>query len=77
MSALLPKADMCGALADVCFRPIADIASFDHFVGDGEDSRRDGQAKRLGGLKVDDKLELGRQYDRKVSWLFPLRMRPV
>jgi len=25
MSALPPKADMCGALADVCFGPIADI----------------------------------------------------
>jgi hypothetical protein len=25
MSALLPKADMCGALADVCFVPRADI----------------------------------------------------
>ena len=27
MSALPPKADMCGALAHVCFVPIADIAS--------------------------------------------------
>src|SRR4029453_5628398 len=26
MSALLPKADMCSALAHVCFGPIADIA---------------------------------------------------
>jgi hypothetical protein len=26
MSALLPKADMCGALANVCFGPIGDIA---------------------------------------------------
>jgi len=26
MSALPPKADMCGALAHVCFGPIADIA---------------------------------------------------
>ena len=25
MSALLPKADMCSALGDVCFVPIADI----------------------------------------------------
>ena len=43
MSALLPKADMCGALAHVCFVPIADIPtsirtdqlvgiSCDHFV---------------------------------------------
>ena len=28
MSALHPKADMCSAQADVCFVPIADIASF-------------------------------------------------
>jgi len=27
MSALPPKADMCSALADVCFGPIADIAA--------------------------------------------------
>ena len=27
MSALPPKADMCGALGDVCFMPIADIAA--------------------------------------------------
>jgi hypothetical protein len=27
MSALPPKADMCGALAYVCFGPIADIAT--------------------------------------------------
>jgi len=32
MSALPPKADMCGALADVCFGPKADIAhnTLDH-----------------------------------------------
>jgi hypothetical protein len=28
MSALPPNADMCGALAHVCFGPIADIACF-------------------------------------------------
>ena len=36
MSALPPKADMCGAPADVRFVPIADIASLiDDFVGAG------------------------------------------
>jgi hypothetical protein len=29
MSALPPKADMCGALGHVCFGPIADIQDFD------------------------------------------------
>jgi len=33
MSALPPKADMCGATRDVRFVPIADIALFDHLVG--------------------------------------------
>jgi hypothetical protein len=28
MSALPPKADMCGALADVCFGPTADIQQY-------------------------------------------------
>ena len=34
MSALPPKADMCGAIRDVRFVPIADIVGlFDHLVG--------------------------------------------
>ena len=36
MSALPPKADMCSALANVRYVPIADIALFDHLVGAGE-----------------------------------------
>ena len=32
MSALPPKADMCGATRDVRFVPIADITSFDNPV---------------------------------------------
>jgi hypothetical protein len=37
MSALVPKADMCGALVDVCYGPEADIASlFDHLVSECE-----------------------------------------
>ena len=36
MSALPPKADMCFALAHVCFGPKADIDTlFDHLVGSG------------------------------------------
>jgi hypothetical protein len=33
MSALPPKADMCGATRDVRFVPIADIRLFDDIVG--------------------------------------------
>ena len=36
MSALPPKADMCGALADVRFVPKADIRSYDHLIGETE-----------------------------------------
>ena len=37
MSALPPKADMCGATRDVRFGPKADkSALFDHLVGDGK-----------------------------------------
>jgi hypothetical protein len=36
MSALLPKADMCGAAAHVCYGPKADVMClFDHFVSGG------------------------------------------
>jgi len=33
VSALPPKADMCGATRDVRFVPIADMRLFDHLVG--------------------------------------------
>ena len=41
MSAILPKADMCGAARDVCFVPIAEssqqiVSLFDHLVGASE-----------------------------------------
>ena len=42
MSALLPKADVCGATSDVRYGPIADIARlFDHFVGSQQERLRD------------------------------------
>jgi hypothetical protein len=55
MSALPPKADMCSALADVRFVPIADIArSFDHFVGAGEQCRGNRYPERPRCTHIDD-----------------------
>src|SRR4029450_9813875 len=45
---------------------------FDHLVGNGEHAGRNAQAECLGGLEVNDQLELGRLRDRKVGWLFAL-----
>jgi hypothetical protein len=44
-------------------------ASLDHLVGTSEEGRRHFQAKRLGGLQIDDEIELGRLLDREVSGL--------
>ena len=63
MSALPPKADICSAITNVRFVPIADTCSatkaslFDHLVGAGEQRPRDGEAKRLGRVQVDHQLE--------------------
>ena len=54
VSALPPKADMCGALAHVRFVPKADIASLiDDFVGASDQGRRHGEPERFCGLEVD------------------------
>jgi hypothetical protein len=53
MSALPPKADMCSALAYVCFGPKADMILFDHFISAGEQRRRHGEAASHSGLKID------------------------
>src|SRR5262249_25683080 len=54
------KADSCSA---------AILSLFDHLVCDGEYARRNGEAERLGGVKVDHELELGRLHDRQVGGL--------
>jgi hypothetical protein len=46
--------------------------SFDHLVGERHQGRRHVQADCLGGLEVDNQLELGRLQDRKVGRLFAL-----
>ena len=59
MSALPPKADICGVLLDVCFVPKADIGrpSLDHPRRAGEHLRMKIEAKCLGGFEVDHELE--------------------
>jgi hypothetical protein len=50
----LPIPDPCTA---------ANSILFDHLVGEGPQLQRDIDVERLGGLQVDDELELGRQLD--------------
>ena len=65
MSALPPKADICSALGDVCFVPIADMINLiDHLVGAVEQRGRYGEVERLRGLEVNHQLELGRLLHR-------------
>ena len=44
-------------------------ASFDDFVGAGEDRWRDREAERLGCVEVDDQLECRRLLDRQIGGL--------
>jgi hypothetical protein len=79
MSALLPKADMCSALAHVCFGPKADIKSLpDHIAGAGKHRRRNCEAECFGGLEVDDHLVPGRRlsltFSRAVHRSWPARI---
>ncbi len=51
MSALPPRADMCGAIRNVCFGPKADIVGlFDDLIGGDDEALGDREAERLGRL---------------------------
>ena len=78
MSALPPKADMCGATRDVRFVPIADIAEFTRYIiGDGDQPWRHLDAEHSRRLTVDDELEFGRLQHRQSAGFAPLRILPV
>ena len=72
MSALPPKADMCGATSNVRFGPEADITGvslFDQLVCELLEMKRYLLPQRFGGLEVDNKLILRRRLYQHVGWL--------
>jgi hypothetical protein len=50
---------------------------FDHLVRAGDELPRHVKAERLGGLEVDDQLDLGDCCTGRSAGLAPWRMRPV
>src|SRR5262245_9996166 len=50
-------------------RAASSSRSFDHLVGASENRIRHGQAEGLGGFKIDDELEPGRQLNRQLARL--------
>ena len=73
MSALPPKADMVQHDCDVRFVPKADICGaancnlFDHFVGRGEQRRRNSHAKGLCTFEIEREYKFSWLLDRKIS----------
>jgi hypothetical protein len=47
-------------------------SSLNHFIDSSEKAGRDDNARRLGGLKIDNELKLGRQRDGHIDRLFTL-----
>ena len=77
MSALPPKADMCGAVGDVRFVPKADIALlFNQLVCAPDYRVGDVEAERLGGLEVYNQLNFRRLRNWQVGRLLTLENSP-
>jgi hypothetical protein len=69
MSALLPKADMCSALANVRFGPIADLdGSIDYLVGKLLNQQGHVDAEGLRRFLVDKELKFRWLLDRQIPW---------
>jgi hypothetical protein len=45
----------------------------DHLVGDGEQSRRDGEAEAFSGLHIDCKLHFPDLFHRQLGWLIAFK----
>ena|SRR6186713_1348224 len=73
MSALPPKADVCGALACVCYGPIADIELFNDLTGNLLNVSGYRQAQSLCGSQVDQQFEFCRLLHRDVAWVCALQ----
>jgi hypothetical protein len=73
MSALLPIADICGALAHVGFGPIADICLFDEHVHAAQKCFWNSQAEDLRSLEINGQLEFCWLLDRYVLRRFALK----
>jgi hypothetical protein len=58
---------MCNAKRHVRFTPIADIAPHSITSSARVKPRWNGEAERLGGLEIDDKLDFGRKSHRQVA----------
>src|SRR5262249_20499005 len=70
MSALPPKADMCGATRDVRYGPKADIChSIDHFIGELLKKQGNVNAERLCCILVDVKLKFRWLLDGQIGRL--------
>src|SRR5262245_24358981 len=66
-----PSCYACLARTAAPTRPItlSCLPSLDHLVGASNELRRDIKPERFGGFDVDDELDLGRRFNRKVGRL--------